>query len=58
MEKLHSDLQNYLLAKIQEVTELTVRRQISQDIREIVKEEVKNYLSRFMLVLAQPNDKN
>lgn len=54
---LHTDLQAYLLAKISEVTALQVHQAISNEVREIVKEEVKSYLSRFMLVIAQPNDK-
>lgn len=57
LETIHNDLKTFLTAKVDELTALHVHQTISKEIHNIVKEEVKSYLSRFMFVIAQPNDK-
>lgn len=61
MEETTSELdllKTYMLGKINEVTPIVVHNAYENEIREIVREEVKNYLSRFMLVIPQQNDKS
>jgi len=53
---INSDLATYLLAKIKEVVPIAFHDSMTSEVREIIKDEVKNYLSRFMLVIAQPHD--
>jgi hypothetical protein len=55
---INDDLARYLTAKIREVVPLVVHDAMSTEVRDIVRDEVKSYLSRFMLVIAQPNDKS
>jgi hypothetical protein len=54
--RIHADLQVYLLAKITELSHIAARQAVAHEVHQIVKEEVKKYLSQFMLVIAQPND--